>query len=102
MFRQLYGAGARNFLFLNVPPIDRAPFALDLNDSQRYELAGYIGAFNFRLGAMIYNLAIRCHDTTVFSFDTNSLFLSVLEHPAQFMETAGYRNVTDFCPFYME
>ena len=69
--------------------------------AQRQE-AAYIGAFNFWLGALIYNLALRHPDTTLFAFDTNFLFTRVLNNPLQFQETAGYQNTTDVCLAYME
>ena len=94
-------AGARNFLFLNVPPVDRAPISASLSASDRFWLIEYIGAFNFRLGALLYNLALRYQDVTVFSFDTNSLFLSVLDDSTQFEETKNYQNLSGYCPAYM-
>lgn len=87
---------------MNVPPVDRTPGSLDLSSSDRAYEAGYVGAFNFRLGALVYNLALRHPDTTVFSFDTNYLFTRVIDDPSQFQETAGYRNTTDYCEAYLE
>ena len=62
--------------------------------------ASFIGAFNFRLGALVYNLAGRHADTTLFTFDTNFLFTRVLDNPSQFGETATYMNTTNYCEAY--
>ncbi|KAL8812819.1 MAG: hypothetical protein Q9200_000748 [Gallowayella weberi] len=39
---RLYDAGARNFLFLNVPPIDRSPGVLARPRADQQSMAGYI------------------------------------------------------------
>ncbi|KAF6218614.1 hypothetical protein HO133_005965 [Letharia lupina] len=97
---ELYAAGARNFLFMNVPPVDRSPGTLEMGSIDQSAEASFIGAFNFRLGALVYNLALRHADTTLFTFDTNFLFTRVLDDPSQFGETAGYLNTTNYCAAY--
>lgn len=99
---QLYSYGARNFLLLNVPPIDRTPGSRILSPANRTAEAGYIGRFNFRHGALAWSLAGKHPDTTVFQLDTNYLFTRVIEDPTQFPETAGYRNTTNDCAAYTE
>lgn len=71
-----------------------------MSSSDRAAQAAFIGAFNFRLGALVYNVALRYPDTTLFTFDTNFLFTRVLDNAAQFPETAGYLNTTEHCPAY--
>ena len=71
-----------------------------MGSSDRSAEAAFIGAFNFRLGALVYSLALRHVDTTLFTFDTNFLFTSVLDDPSQFGETAGYLDTTKYCPAY--
>ncbi|KAI4205274.1 MAG: hypothetical protein LQ350_000596 [Teloschistes chrysophthalmus] len=101
LVHQLYAAGARNFLFMNVPPIDRSPGSLARDAATQARLAGYIGEFNFRLILLVYNLAVHYPDTTVWLFDTNWLFTQLLNNgPASFRETATYVNVTDYCTVY--
>ncbi len=89
-------------MFLNVPPVDRAPATLALSSSTQASVAGYIAEFNFRLGALVYNLGTHYPDTTAFYFDTNWLFTLVLDNPASFRETSGYRNTTDYCAAYQK
>lgn len=85
---------------MNVPPVDRSPGTLEMGSIDASSEASFIGAFNFRLGALVYNLALRHADTTLFTFDTNFLFTIVLDDPLQFGETAGYLNTTNYCTAY--
>lgn len=99
---QLYSYGARNFLFLNVPPVDRTPGSQILNAANRTAEAGYIGRFNFRLGALAWSLTRKHPDASVFQLDVNYLFAKVIDDPTLFPETAGYRNTTNDCAAYSE
>ena len=98
----MYNSGARNFVFLNVPPIDRSPGTLALSASTQASMAAYIGEFNFRLGALVYNLDTHYPDTTSFLFDTNWLFTLVLNDPLVFQETSSYHNTTGYCAAYQK
>lgn len=85
---------------MNVPPVDRSPGTLEMDSIDQSAEASFVGAFNFRLGALLYNLALRHADTTLFTFDTNFLFTAVLDDPSQFGETAEYLNTTNYCKTY--
>ena len=98
----MYMAGARNFLFMNIPPVDRAPLFSSLNATMRANVAGWIGRFNYRLSSVTYFLSQRYPDATPFYFETNFLFTLVLDDPTRFPETAGYRNSTTYCEAYLE
>lgn len=98
----MYSEGARNFLFMNVPPVNRAPIFSSLNDTMRADVGGWIGRFNYRLSSLAYYLSKRYPDATSFYFDTNFLFTLVLDDPTRFPETAGYRNSTAYCEAYLE
>ena len=87
---------------MNVPPVDRSPGSLALSQRERAVEAAWIARFNFRLGALAWSLVGRHSDATVFQFNTHALFSRVLENPAQFPETAGYRNTTGYCQAYNE
>ena len=97
---KLYAAGARNFVFLNVPPVDRSPGSMAVSAASRSEMARYIGEYNWRLALLVYYLGLRHPDTTTFYLDTNWLFTRVIDNPEQFIETAGYRNTSDDCGAY--
>lgn len=85
---------------MNVPPIDRAPGSLQQSTSYQKGMAGYIGAFNFRLKYLAENLAKIFPDSTVFQLDTNWLFTLTLNYPKYFAETSGFKNTTSYCPAY--
>lgn len=92
---KLYGIGARNFLFMNAPPVERTPHG--------YPAFGIAAeAWNARLVDMANNLSKTCHDTTVFQFDTHSFFNQVIDQPRSFPETALYKNTTEYCAMYAD
>ena len=97
---ELYYAGARNFLFLNVPPVDRSPLAkLNSVADQAIEKAD-IAAWNAAVFAMAAAIKQDKPDTNVFTVDTNKYFTEVLDNPASFPQTAGYKNTTNYCTAY--
>lgn len=97
---QLYQTGARNFLFLNVPPINRAPQITVLGRSNETLVAEEIADWNDRVTALSANLTRTYRDTTSFLFDTNAIFNQVLDDPCSHPETCPYKNTTDYCPAY--
>jgi len=98
---ELYKTGARNFLFLNVPPTNLAPLITAYGPYTMALAAADIADFNDRLSAMVYNLTDTYKDATAFIFDTNRVFSQVLEYPASYPQTAGYKNTTAYCDAYM-
>ena len=105
---QLYQAGARNFLFLNAPPVDRSPLTQGQgsNESSAEAAANaakeriYITAYNFNITVMAANLSNTYRDAFAYVFDTNAIFSQVLDDPASHPETAPYQNTTAYCPPY--
>lgn len=97
---ELYNAGARNFFFLNVPPVDQSPTGLALSDSLRAAYSKDIAAFNEGVKDVATNLSSSHADATVFHYDTNALFSEVLDDPSKYSETASYKKLTEFCPKY--
>lgn len=97
---KLYSAGARNFAFLNVPPVDRAPLSLANNaDSQAMEKAD-IAAWNDALLKLTKALKSDRPDVNIFTVDANDLFTKVLDNPASFPQTELYKNTTAYCDAY--
>ncbi|KAK5163137.1 uncharacterized protein LTR77_010921 [Saxophila tyrrhenica] len=96
----LYQSGARNFLFLNVPPVNRSPLTVAQGHaSQRLE-AEYISAYNANITAMAANLSSTYADATTFVFNTHRIFRQVLNDPCSHLETCAYKNTTDYCVDY--
>ena len=98
---KLYVSGARNFLFLNVPPLERTPRTVDEGPESQTAEKTDIADFNSRLNKLVINLTSTYFDATAVRFDAHALFAQVLDDPSGIPETAGYKNVTDWCQQYM-
>jgi phospholipase/lecithinase/hemolysin len=99
---QIYATGARNFLFLNVPPVNLSPLITNQNDggyATEYE-GRVIVDWNERLRDMIGVFEKEHADVKIFLHDTNALFKNVLSHPGTLQQTVGLRNVTGYCKAY--
>ena len=97
---ELYHAGARNFLFINVPPVNLAPLTTSQGPSSISAEGAAIEGFNDWISNLAYSVEYTYPDSTVFQFDTHSLFDQVLEYPAAYPQTSGYKNTTAFCVAY--
>jgi len=97
---ELYQAGARNFAFLNVPPVDRSPLAManEVLDQSTEHMD--ILAWNNALTKMAQSAKTANPDINVFTVDTNKIFTQVLNNPASYPQTALYKNVTAYCTAY--
>jgi len=100
LIQTLYNTGARNFLFLNVPPVNRSPLTKAEGAAAVAEEAADLIAFNADIANLASTLKETHTDTNVFTFDTNTLFNKVLDNPDSFPQTSIYKNVTDFCVAY--
>lgn len=96
----LYKEGARNFVFLNAPPVDRSPLALTNDAASQKSEKDAITYWNALLVNMTRTFKTENKDTNVFSVDTNGLFTSVLDNPSSYKETSGLKNVTGYCEAY--
>lgn len=97
---ELYYAGARNFAFLNVPPVDRAPLALANSASDQAMEKADILAWNNELVAMAKAVKKEKTDVNIFTVDANAVFTQVLNKPSSYPQTAGYKNTTAYCTAY--
>lgn len=97
---KLYTSGARNFLFLNVPPVNRSPLTQAAGPSAQSIEAADIADWNNRLVSLSNSLTWKYKDTTSFIFDTNKVFSRVLDHPCAYPQTCPYQNTTTYCTAY--
>jgi phospholipase/lecithinase/hemolysin len=97
---ELYQAGARNFAFLNVPPVDRSPLAMANTVLDQSTEHMDILAWNDALLKMAQSVKTANPDVNIFTVDTNKIFTQVLNNPASYPQTAGYKNVTNYCTAY--
>lgn len=93
----MYAAGARSFLFINVPPIDRAPLFIEqgLNATKQVKasLADYNLQFASRVGR--FNTTHKGLGQVTL-FDANKLFNTLLNNAGGL----GFVNATGFCEDY--
>lgn len=99
---QVYGAGARNFLFLAVPPVNLAPLTLGKDDGgYSVQAEGkVILDWNSRLTALTKAFKKSHGDVQVFVHDTYKVFDEVIKNPKAYPQTSGYKNVTGYCAAY--
>lgn len=100
LLEQVYSVGARNFLFLNVPPVQRAPLTAAQGPTAEASEGAAIEEWNNRLIDLTRQLRRNHPDVTTFTFDTYDLFNTVLNNPSIFPQTAQYKNTTGYCVAY--
>jgi len=100
LVEKLYTAGARNFAFINVPPVDRAPLTLAQSTSNQAEEKADIAAWNTALLNLTKSLKSEHSDVNVFTVDANALFTKALDNPSSFPQTSLYKNTTAYCTAY--
>ena len=93
---RLYDDGARNFLLLNVPPIERIGVAGEDTAQKRADVED----FNRLLRVMRNSLMREFTDMSVRLFDTNKLWGDVLNDPDAFEQTKGITRLVDPCMAY--
>ncbi|KAF8867364.1 hypothetical protein BDZ45DRAFT_577131 [Acephala macrosclerotiorum] len=97
---QLYYAGARNFAFLNVPPVDRSPLTLANSAAEQATEKADIAAWNAAVISMAKSLKTEKPDVNVFTVDSNKYFTQVLDNPKSYPQTADIKNTTAYCTAY--
>ncbi|KAF8205497.1 hypothetical protein K438DRAFT_1817934 [Mycena galopus ATCC 62051] len=93
---ELYSFGARSFLFLTVPPVNRAPLFLVEGQAVTSLLAADIANYNSQLAttAKGFEASHQGVETTI--FDTQPVFNILLDNA----DTFGFNNHTGFCEAY--
>jgi len=94
----LYGEGARNFLFINVPPVDRSPLMLAQSTSAQALEKSVIADFNTKLAQRAANLTATHANTATWVFDANAAFTKILNNPTAygFADATSYGNANSF------
>ncbi|OHE94877.1 hypothetical protein CORC01_09796 [Colletotrichum orchidophilum] len=90
----VYTAGHRNFLFLNLPPLDKNP-ASQLNPA-RLPSTDMIKTFNGVVNQTAKAFSEKHPNATVLVFDTYSWLTQVFDNAASF----GFTNTMSFCRSY--
>jgi len=92
LVQKLYNAGGRNFLFLNVPPIDRTPLMLAQSASAQALEKSVINTFNTKLAAKIKAFQSANSGVKTFIYDSHTQFTTMLNSP----KTYGFQDATSF------
>ncbi|KUJ14036.1 uncharacterized protein LY89DRAFT_590729 [Mollisia scopiformis] len=100
LLSSLYGAGARNFLLLNVPPLERIwqPPWVSKEAIEKYGSDAKM--YNRRINRVAASLKAEFADANVFVYDVHRLFNEALDEPKRFEQLRGIKNTTEFCPSY--
>jgi len=90
----LYSKGARSFLFVNVPPIDRAPLFIEQGTAATRAVKASLADYNAQLSGQVKAFQARHKDLEQITvFDSNELFNSLLDAAGPL----GFVNATGFC-----
>jgi phospholipase/lecithinase/hemolysin len=93
----LYSKGARSFLFLTVPPTNRAPLFLEQGPTVAAQMGTAISEYNTQLKQFVHAFQANHSDLdTVTVFDTQPIFNVLLDEG----QTFGFVNVTGYCAAY--
>ena len=92
----LYDHGARHFLFLTVPPTNRAPLLIDQGPKVVASITSALTDFNDQLINNIESFAKTNRDVETVTFDTRPIFNTLLDDAGTF----GFVNSTGFCEAY--
>jgi phospholipase/lecithinase/hemolysin len=90
--QKLYNSGARNFLFVNVPPIDRSPLMLAQPASSQATEKTVIAGFNSKLAAKIAAFKASNSGVQTWLWDSNAAFTTILNSPT----TYGFSDATSY------
>ncbi|KAI0093767.1 hypothetical protein BDY19DRAFT_918812 [Irpex rosettiformis] len=94
---KLYVSGARSFLFLTVPPTNRAPLILQQGSEAVAKISAALDDYNAQLALNVKSLQAKHRDLGQVSlFDTRPIFNTLLDNA----KTLGFVNATGFCDAY--
>ncbi|KAK7456598.1 fungal cellulose binding domain-containing protein [Colletotrichum acutatum] len=99
--KELYGSGARNFVWLTTPPVDRTPMLLAENADAQKLCKDDVADFNGRVNAMAKNVT-TWEGANSWVVDANGVFNGVLDNVAKFDATKEYKNTTGYCDAYKD
>ncbi|PCH37931.1 carbohydrate esterase family 16 protein [Wolfiporia cocos MD-104 SS10] len=92
----LYNDGARNFLFLTVPPTNRAPLLIEAGPTAVNLITAALADYNDQLVEYVDLFQATHAGTYATVFDTRPVFNTLLDNYATF----GYVNITGYCAAY--
>jgi phospholipase/lecithinase/hemolysin len=92
----IYEAGYRNFLFINLPPLDRTPLNVVKTDPRPNKTM--IEWWDGTLQEKTQAFSAQYKDTNTFLYDANTFLNHILDNPSEY----GIKNTTGYCPGYLD
>ncbi|GAA5993450.1 hypothetical protein JCM10908_002195 [Rhodotorula pacifica] len=96
LIHDLYTNGARNFLFLTVPPTQRTPTLKSMTTINSTDYTSALDLFDEALTSFTTTIPLAYSATQVTLFDTLPVFNDILDAPA----SHGFMDSTSYCPAY--
>ncbi|KAI0693339.1 GDSL lipase/esterase [Cytidiella melzeri] len=94
---KLYTSGARSFMFLTVPPTNRAPLIIEQGNNAVSKISAALDDYNAQLSSSVKSFQAKHRDLDqVTVFDTRPIFNTLLDNA----NTLGFVNATGFCDAY--
>ncbi|KAG8999960.1 hypothetical protein FRB90_011910 [Tulasnella sp. 427] len=99
LVQKAYDAGARNFLFINVPCVERSPYALSLGSTTAVTipLRTAINDYNTKLAAKITSWKSGLSGVKTWYYDSNTMLGKILDNPTSygFQDNSTYGSATN-------
>ncbi|KAG2150694.1 carbohydrate esterase family 16 protein [Suillus bovinus] len=92
----LYSKGARSFLFLTVPPMNRAPLYIEQGHQAAAKIGINIAEYNKQLTQSVRTFKSKHPDVDTVTVDTQPIFNVLLDN----WQTFGFVNFTGYCKAY--
>ncbi|KAF8320237.1 hypothetical protein F5887DRAFT_1117929 [Amanita rubescens] len=92
LVEKLSQVGARNYLFINVPPMERSPLFLALPASNQSREKAFINVYNSRLKTRIDWFSGNHSDVQLWEWDAHAAFTRILDNPTAY----GFKDATSY------
>lgn len=104
LVNDMYEARARQFIFINAPPLERSPRVIGLSASATRipVVAAAVVDYNKRMLRLAKAVNHDRAYTTVFHFDVYILMDTVISEPSLFDLTVSYKATSSYCSAYQD
>jgi phospholipase/lecithinase/hemolysin len=92
----VYNSGARNFLFLDVPPLQNSPLSQTTPDRISIETIA-LKDWATRLGELVDHMRFQYKDVMAQTFSTYGVFEKIFKDARSFKQTQGLKQLSGFC-----
>ncbi|MCJ1458624.1 hypothetical protein MMC28_008998 [Mycoblastus sanguinarius] len=87
---ELHRTGARKFLFVGVPPVDRSPYIMARGAADAASCSNWVNSYNLRLAGSVNEWAAANPDSTKSIYDFHAWMTTVLDNP----QASGFQDAT--------